>query len=269
MLRYDDKAPQIPAAALSLEHAALLHRLYDRGKTVRVHLEMNAKQLPDVPSANVVGELRGGSKPEEVVVAGGHLDSWDVGQGSQDDGVGCVLSMEAVRLVKAAGLHPKRTLRVVLFTNEENGARGAEAYAETHKAEAANHVALLESDSGNGRISGFSLDLAGEGKSQAKAAPDPAADAKALAFANQIAPLLASLGADHMSMGGSGVDVGPMVALGALGFGAGHDASHYFDIHHSQADTFDKINQADLAHNAHAMAVLLYALADMDQRPAR
>ncbi len=268
-LLYDAKEAKIPAAALSLEHASFLHRLFDRGKTVKLRLEMNAQQLPDAPSANVVGELRGSSKPEEIVLVGGHLDSWDVGQGSQDDGVGSILSMESVRLVKAAGLRPKRTLRVVLFTNEENGARGAKAYAEAHKAEAANHVAVLESDSGNGRIGGFTLDLEGEGKNQAKTVPDPAAEAKALAFANQIAPLLAPLGADKMSMGGSGVDVGPMVGLGALGFGAGHDWTRYFDVHHSQADTFDKIVQADLAHNAHAMAVLLYALAEMDQRPGR
>ena len=268
-LIYDAKEPKIPAAALSLEHAAFLHRLYDRGKRVRVHLEMGAKQLADAPSANVVGELRGSGKPEEIVLVGGHIDSWDVGQGSQDDGVGCILSMESVRLIKAAGLRPRRTLRVVLFTNEENGARGAKAYAEQHAAEAGNHVAVLESDSGNGRIGSFTLDLEGEGMNQSKAKPDAAGEARALAFANQIAPLLAPLGADRMKMGGSGVDVGPMVGLGALGFGAGHDGTHYFDVHHSQADSFDKIVQADLAHNAHAMAILLYALADMDQRPGR
>ena len=267
MLVYDKDQPKIPAAALSLEHAALLHRLCDRGKTVKLRLVMGAQQLPDVAAANVVGELRGREKPDEVVVVGGHLDSWDVGQGAQDDGVGCVLSLEAARLIKAAGLRPRRTIRVVLFANEENGARGAKAYEEAHQAEASKHEAALESDSGNGRIGGFTLDLAGEGMNQSKAKSDAAAEAKALAFANRISPLLAPLGADRMKMGGSGVDVGPMVSLGVLGFGAGHDGTHYFDVHHSEADTFDKIVQADLAHNAHAMAVMVYALAEMEARP--
>ncbi|HET6331556.1 MAG TPA: M20/M25/M40 family metallo-hydrolase [Holophagaceae bacterium] len=261
---YEDGAAQIPAAALSVEHASMLHRLCAKGGTVRLRLKMDARMLGTTTGENVIGEIPGSEKPGEVVILSGHLDSWDVGQGAQDDGIGAVLSLEAARTMLKAGLHPKRTVRVILWTCEEWGGIGAAAYAKAHKADSPNIVAAFESDSGNGRIQGFSLDLHGENPSRAKTHPEDAAqDAQALALMNSIAPLLMPLGADKMSAGGSGEDVGFLVADGAVGIGVGHDASRYFDVHHSKADTFDHINYEGLVHNVQAYSVMAFVLADM------
>ena len=154
-LRYADGQPQIPAAAVSAEDADRLVRMQKRGTNVRLRLRMEAKFLPDADSFNVIGELRGRELPDEVVVVSGHFDSWDVGTGSTDDGGGCVVSWEAVRLMKKLGLRPRRTVRVVLFTNEENGLRGAFDYRDRYKAELANHVLMFESDSGVFKPAGF------------------------------------------------------------------------------------------------------------------
>src|SRR3954471_6766817 len=154
-LRYADGVAQIPAAAITTEDADLLQRMQDRGTAARVRLRMEAKFLPDADSFNVVGELRGRERPEEVVVAGGHIDSWDVGTGSTDDGGGCVVTWEAARILKKLNLRPRRTVRIVLWTNEENGTRGANAYRDRYKDQLANHVLMLESDDGVLRPSGF------------------------------------------------------------------------------------------------------------------
>lgn len=261
---YEDGVVKIPAAALSIEHASMLHRLCAKGETVRLRLKMEARMLGTVTNHNVIGEIPGSEKPGEVVILSGHLDSWDVGQGAQDDGIGAVLSLEAARTMLKAGLHPKRTVRVIFWTCEEWGGIGAAAYAKAHKADSPKVVAAFESDSGNGRIQGFSVDLRGENPSRAKAAPEDAAqDAKALGVMESIAPLLAPLGAGRMSAGGSGEDVGFLVEDGAVGIGVGHDASRYFDVHHSKADTFDHINFEDLVHNVQAYSVMAFVLADM------
>ena len=256
-MAYDPAYPKIPTASVTLEAATQMRRMQQRGERIQVRLDMGAKTLPDVPSANVVGEIRGSERPDEVVLLSGHLDSWDVGQGAQDDGAGTVTVLEAARLIQSLGLKPRRTLRVVLWTNEENGLRGGLAYRDAHRSEFKNLVAAFESDSGSERIKAFSLDLR-------KASPE--AKAGALASLKKLGDALEPFGPIDLRLGGSGADVGPMVAEGVPGIGVSHAATHYFDIHHTHADTFDKVEKDDLAFNAAALASLAYALAQSDVR---
>ena len=262
---YEDGIAKIPAAALSVEHASFLHRLCARGETVQVHLKMDAQMLGEATGRNVIGEIPGSEKPNEVVIVSGHLDSWDVGMGAQDDGIGAVLSLEAARAILKAGLHPKRTVRVILWTCEEWGGIGAAAYAKAHKAESPNVVAAFESDSGNGRIQGFSVDLHGEATGPGQDRNGDPVEKKAVALMDTLAPLLPE-GARKMNAGGSGEDVGYLIPDGAVGIGVDHDATHYFEVHHSKADTFDHINFDDLSHNLQAYSVMAYLLADMPER---
>ena len=248
-LRYDEDKPKIPAAAITPEDAEWFARMAARGETVKVKLELGAKHLPDAKSANAVAEIPGREKPEEIVVIGGHIDSWDVGDGSTDDGSGCLMAMEAALMLKELGLIPKRTIRVVLWTNEENGLRGGKAYAEAHADEL--HVAGLESDSGSGAPWGF-----GVGREQAQL------DAL-LPYASLFEPL----GAHNFELGGGGADISPLTAAGVLGIGLRPDTSHYFDLHHSPADTIDKIAPYHLERNAAAMALMAYILAERDLPP--
>jgi carboxypeptidase Q len=257
VMDYDPAFPKIPTASVTLEASTQMRRMQARGERIRVHLEMGAKTLPDAPSANVVGEIRGTERPDEVVILSGHLDSWDVGQGAQDDGAGTVIALEAARLIQRLGLKPRRTLRVVLWTNEENGLRGGKAYRDAHLVEFPHIVAAFESDSGSERIKAFSLDLR-------KAAPE--AKAAALATLKGLGEALGSFGAVDLRLGGSGADVSPMVAEGVPGIGVSHAATHYFDIHHTHADTFDKVEKDDLAHNAAVLAAFAYALAQSEAR---
>jgi carboxypeptidase Q len=249
-LRYADDAPRIPAAAITAEDAARLQRMQDRGTRVVVRLTMEAHMLPDVQSANVVGEIRGREKPDEVVVLGGHLDSWDVGTGSTDDGGGCVVTWEALRLMKKLGLTPRRTVRVVLFTNEENGGRGGQAYLEAHRDELPNHVLMLESDGGVFRPSGFGF----SGSDAARAT------------LQRIATLLRGIEADQIRPGGGGADIGPSVEAGGIPAMSPIVGGDYFLIHHTPADTVDEIDPLDMARNAAAIAVVAYVVADMPGR---
>ncbi len=196
-LRYLENMPQIPAAAVTIEGAEMLQRMHDRGERPRVRLKMEARFLPDAESANVVAELKGREKPDEIVVVGGHLDSWDVGQGAHDDGGGCVVSWEVARLLKELNLRPRRTIRVVLFTNEENGLRGGNGYRDAHKAEVAKHVLAIESDSGVYRPTGFGL--------SGRATPQARADMQ------EIAKLLSGINADRIDADGGGADIGPIM----------------------------------------------------------
>jgi len=279
-LHYDDDQPKIPAAAVTIEDATMLHRMAERGQRPVVHLEMEAHQEPDAPSANVVGEVRGTGNPEEVVVVGGHLDSWDVGQGAQDDGVGSVIAWEAARLIHDLGLKPRRTIRVVLFTNEENGLAGGKQFAKDHAEELPRVVAAMESDSGNGLASGFEIEVGpvrmqrprDNAPDEEKAAWDAAVAAlapareHALAVAGDIGKLLDPIGGGAMTQGGAGADVSPMCNEGVTGLGLNHDTTKYFEIHHTNADTFDKIVPENLRHNVAVMAVMTYVLADMPGR---
>ncbi|HEX8355056.1 MAG TPA: M28 family metallopeptidase [Pyrinomonadaceae bacterium] len=251
-LRYLEDSPRIPAAAVTIEGAELLQRMHDRGERPQVRLKMEARFLPDAESANVVAELKGREKPEEIVLVSGHLDSWDVGQGAHDDGGGCIVSWEVARLLKELNLRPRRTIRVVLYTNEENGLRGGNGYRDAHKAEIARHVLAVESDGGVYRPTGFGL--------SARATPQARADFQ------EIAKLLSGIRADRIDADGGGADIGPLMALGVTGASLNVDGSRYFDIHHTHADTFDKVDPQELAACVAALAVMAYVVADMPDR---
>ncbi len=248
-MAYDPAQPKIPVAAITIEAAEFLQRMNDRGDHPTLRLRMEAKFLPDAESANVVAEITGSEKPDEIVLIGGHFDSWDVGQGAHDDGGGCIVAWETIRLLKELGLRPRRTIRVVLYTNEENGTRGGAAYLEAHRAEVAKHIFAIESDSGVYRPEGFGL----------------AANAPLQARSNlqEIAKLLSGIGADGIAADGGGADIGPMMREGVIGASLDVDGSHYFDIHHTPADTFDKVNPRELALCVATMAVMAYTVADL------
>jgi len=254
-MRYGDAETRIPAAAITVEDAERFARLQRRGTEVVINLKMGAQTLPDVESANVIGELRGRERPDEMVVIGGHLDSWDVGQGAHDDGGGCVIAMEAIRVLRKLDLIPRRTIRVVLFTNEENGLRGGKAYAADHAAELERHVAAIESDGGVFAPRGYSLECA-DGEREALAARQ----------LEDIVRLLASLGANKVTVGGSGADIGPMKEAGVVLLGHQVEGSTYFDVHHTPADTIDKVDPTELSQNVAALATMAYVLADMPGR---
>lgn len=250
-MQYDPEQPKIPTAAVTIEGAELLQRMNDRGDHPMLRLRMEAKFLPDAESANVIAELKGSEKPDEIILVSGHFDSWDVGQGAHDDGGGCIIAWEAVRLLKELGLRPRRTIRVVLYTNEENGLRGGNAYFDAHKSELAQHLLAIESDSGAFRPEGFGL----------------AANAPVQVRSNlqAIAKLLAGIGADRIAANGGGADIGPMMREGVVGASLDVDGTHYFDIHHTEADTLDKVNPRDLALCVATMAVMAYTVADMPE----
>jgi carboxypeptidase Q len=250
-LQYASDAPKIPAAAITSEDGDRLQRLADHGAKIVVRLKMDAHFEADAESANVVGEIRGREHPDEVVVVGGHLDSWDVGAGATDDGGGCIAVWEALRIMKKLNLRPRRTVRVVLFTNEENGGRGGQAYRDQHRAELVRHVMMMESDGGVFRPQGF-------GFSGTDAARDTV---------KTIATLLTGIGADQISPGGGGADIGPAVQEGRIpSMSLDVDGSKYFLIHHTPADTIDKIDPEDIAKCAAAVAVMTYVVADLPQR---
>jgi len=250
MHAYEDTDRKIPAAAVSTEDAEIIARLSARGKEVVVTLKMAARSEGEAPSANVIGELRGSELPDEIVVIGGHLDSWDVGQGAHDDGGGCVISMEAIHVLRKLNLIPRRTIRVVLFTNEENGLAGGHAYAETHSSD--KHIAAIEADSGIFQPLGFSLDVR-----------NPSKGVRANQQLKDILTLLKPIGATEVHDGGSGADISPMKRRGLALLGLRVEGSKYFNYHHSQADTLDKIDPDDLSRCVATMAVTAYVIADM------
>jgi Zn-dependent M28 family amino/carboxypeptidase len=253
-MSYEDGVPKIPAAAITVEDAELIDRLAAKGPVnVRLHLE--SQVLPDAESANVIGELRGRDKPDEVVVIGGHLDSWDVGQGAHDDGAGCVTMMQAVRMLKQLGLVPRRTIRVVLFTNEENGLRGGKGYATQHADELANHVLAVEADSGGFSPRGFSVGH-----------KDPGAAGRVRARVADLASLVRSLGVTHIGDGHGGADISPLTPAGVPQIGLEVDNRTYFDVHHTEADTLDKVDPVQLAEDVAVIAVLAYVVADLPDR---
>jgi carboxypeptidase Q len=250
-LNYADDAPKIPAAAIASEDADRLQRMVDRGTRVAVRLKMEAHFDADAESANVVGEIRGREKPDEVVVVGGHLDSWDVGAGATDDGGGCVVTWEALRIMKKLNLRPRRTVRVVLWTNEENGGRGGQGYRDAHRAELAKHVMMMESDGGVFRPLGFGFTGSDSARQTVKT----------------IATLLSGIAADQISPSGGGADIGPSVQEGHIpSMSLEVDGSKYFLIHHTQADTIDKIDPVEIARCAAAVAVMAYVVADLPDR---
>jgi carboxypeptidase Q len=246
---YDSTVARIPAAALSVEDAMMLHRMQDRGEQVIVTLTMGARQLAPARSRNVVAELVGREQPDEVVVLGGHIDSWDVGQGAMDDAGGSVAAWEAVRLMKELGLRPRRTVRVVLWTNEENGVEGGRAYRDRHKPELGRHVMAMESDGGVFEPTGFAF-----------AGADTAA-----ALVRQAASLLGAIGATAVEQVSESpeADIEPLVQERVPGIGLRVDGTRYFWYHHSDGDTLDKLDPAEVARCVAAMAVMAYVIADL------
>ncbi len=250
MTAYQDGVDPIPAAALTMADAGSIDRLFRSGEQVRLRLELDVRTLPDAGDANIIGELRGSELPGEVVVIGGHFDSWDLGTGAHDDGVGCVAAMETIRILKLLGLRPRRTIRVVLFAAEEvGGLRGGNGYASQHAGEAAEHVAAIESDGGAGPMIGFSA----AGTTEA-----------GYAVLRDILQFLGPVGADELRIGGGGPDIGPLGAHGVPLLGLWASTEHYFDYHHSEEDVVENVDRDLLADQTAAMAVMAYILADLE-----
>jgi carboxypeptidase Q len=248
-MAYEEGVPKIPHAAITVEEGERLLREQQRGRTPVLRLRLGARTLPDVISRNVIAELPGRERPEEVVVVGGHIDSWDVAPGALDDAGGCVAAWEALRLLKESGYRPRRTLRLVLWTNEENGLRGARAYADRMPDELARHVVAIESDWGIGPVKGFAF--AGSGQAQVEL--------------RQILGWLRELGADQLQRGSGGSDLGPLLQAGVPVMDLWTDRRDYFWFHHSAADTVDKVDAAELNRCVAALAVMLYGLAEMPE----
>jgi hypothetical protein len=240
---------EIPAAAISVPDAELLHRVLEHDKSARVRIALGAHTLPDVESANVVGEVPGTAKPDEIVLLGAHLDSWDLGTGAIDDGAGVGIALETGRLLAALADKPRRTVRIVLFANEEHGGAGAIGYRKAHEAEAPRHVAALEADFGGDRVYAARFLGAPEGRDRFLA----------------VARLLAPLGVETPDEeGGSGADIAPLREIGIPSIELRQDGTHYFDWHHTANDTLDKIDPAQIAQAAAAFATFVLATANMD-----
>jgi carboxypeptidase Q len=249
-LRYEDGTPKIPAAAVSNPDADLLERLGHQGKPVRVRFTLGCRDLGLAETANVIGDIPGDGKPEEIVLLAGHRDSWDLGEGAIDDGAGCGVVIEAARMIGALSKRPPRTIRVLLAANEENGLAGGRAYPVAHEAELPRHVAALESDMGAGRPTGFSWN----------------AGPSAGPLVREIAALLEPLGGgDVSSTGAGGADISSLVLSGVPLFSVRQDASRYFDWHHTANDTFDKIDPQELDCMTAAVAVFAYVAASVPE----
>ena len=266
-LMYAGSAPKIPAAALSVEDAAMIERLVRGGTPVRVRLMMEAHQLPDADSHNVMGDIPGREKPGEVVVLGGHIDSWDIGQGANDDGSGIMATLQAVALIRKLGLQPRRTIRICFWVNEENGGAGGLAYRAMVGDAIKDHVAAIEMDGGAEKPVGFGFGSGGEERVGGRRRT-PVAQASAAAFQRvvEIGKLLESIEGGVISPGGGGSDIAPLMADGVPGLGVRTVEARYFDWHHTDADSFDKIVPLEFQQNVAALAVMSYVLADMPER---
>ncbi|HEY0654582.1 MAG TPA: M20/M25/M40 family metallo-hydrolase [Chryseosolibacter sp.] len=243
-LRYAPNVAQIPAVAISTNHADQLSQLLKNEKTLKVYIETHCQTLDDAPSFNVIGEIKGSEKPEEIIVVGGHLDSWDLAQGAHDDGAGCVQAMEVLRLFKKLGIKPKRTIRAVMYMNEENGLRGGAEYAKQAALKKEKHIAAIESDRGGFTPRGFTM--SGTDAMKAKV--------------RSWKPMLENYGLTDFSQDGGGADIGPLANQGVALFGYLPDSQRYFFLHHTKEDTFDQVNKRELELGAAAMAALVYLI---------
>ena len=243
-MRYGTGVPLIPAAAISTNGANLLSKTLVDNPGLTFYFKQSCESLPDAKSYNVVGEIKGSEKPNEIIVVGGHLDSWDLAEGAHDDGTGCVQSIEVLRIMKSLGIKPKRTIRAVMFMNEENGLRGGIKYADLAKQNNEKHIAAIESDEGGFTPRGFGI----VGTAQQKE--------KVI----QWKPLLAPYGLHDIGPGGGGADIGPLVNIGTVLFGFKPDSQRYFDFHHTPVDTFEAVNKRELELGGASMAALVYLL---------
>lgn len=243
---YNDSFPKIPAVAISTNDAEFLSGELRKKTVIKAWFSTDCKMLPDVKGYNVIGEIKGSEFRDEIITVGGHLDSWDLAEGANDDGSGAMQSIEVLRTLKALGIHPKRTVRAVLFVNEENGERGAEAYMANAKAKNEKYIFALESDAGGFTPRGFSLDVNNEQRE------------KILAWKNLFYPY----GVYDFSNGGSGSDVGPLKELGTALAGLSPDSQRYFDIHHAETDVFENVSERELKLGAANMAALIYLVSE-------
>lgn len=242
-MNYDSAYPKIPAAAVGLKDADKLAEAATKSKTVTVYLKTSGRFLPDVSGHNVIGELMGTDFPEQIITIGGHLDSWDPGEGAHDDGAGCVHSIEVLRVLKAIGYKPRHTIRIVLFANEENGLKGGNKYAEEAKIRNEKHFFALESDAGGFTPRGFGFSVKPE----------------QLARIQQWADLFKPYGVFELTAGGGGADIGPLGrTFGTPMAGFSPDSQRYFDIHHARSDVFENVNKRELLLGAVNMAALIY-----------
>ncbi len=241
---YNDSLQKIPTAAITMEDAMLLQRMQDRGENIELNLNMSCKWEKDASSRNIVLELKGTEKPNEVVVMGGHIDSWDLGAGAMDDAGGCFVAWRALAHMRDLGMRPKRTIRVVFWTNEENGIRGGKAYSDLTLNDT--HVLAIESDMGTFSPQGFSTNAKGATRSQIE----------------DIATLLAPVHATQIEDGEGGADISPLEARGVPVMGLKVDDSKYFWYHHTEADTPDKLDAREMNDCVYAMAVMSWCFAN-------
>ena len=249
-MRYADGVTKIPAAAVSYEDAELIAYLARTGR-VKIHLLLTPQTLPDETSYNVIADLKGGEKPEEIVIVSGHLDSWDLGTGAIDDAAGVAMAMETAYLLKKLKIQPKRTIRVIAWMNEENGGVGGDVYGKEQAANLADHFAAVEADLGASHPLGFYF----------------SGEKEALNYFAPISQILKSQGANQVGYreGEVGSDIAPLTEKGVPSFAPWFDTRTYFNYHHTAADTFDKINPKELAENCSVVAVLAYGLANLEQ----
>src|SRR5437764_4007012 len=247
--KYADDAPKIPAAAVTAEDADLMVNLVRQGP-VKMKLILTPQQLPDVESYNVIGDIKGSEHPEQVIIISGHLDSWDLGTGAIDDGAGVAVSMEAANVIQKLRFKPKRTIRVIAWMNEENGLAGSKQYWKDHEKEMSSHLAAMETDGGAGHPLGINI----KGKPEVK---------KMLAL---VAAILQESGAGMLNfVEHCGADIEPLEKADVPAFSPIQDSRFYFNYHHTAADTLDKIVPKELAENSAVVAVVTYALANMEQ----
>lgn len=246
---YNDTIPKIPACAISTLDAEMLSKqLMKKNSTPKVFLKMSCEKLPDATSYNVVAEIKGSTHPEEIICFGGHLDAWDNGDGAHDDGAGCVQAMEVIRIFKALGIMPKRTIRAVLWMNEENGGRGGAKYAEEAKAKNENHIAAIESDAGGFTPKGFTMETEGD-----KSRLD-----KIRSWKNLFLPW----GLYDWDRAGSGADIDHLRSHGTVLISLSPDSQRYFDYHHAPSDTYDKVNKRELHLGAASIAALVWMISE-------
>lgn len=245
-MNYNDSITKIPACAISTSDAEKLSDMLKKEQQVQFHIRMNCLKLPDVKSYNVIGELTGSQFPDEIIVVGGHLDSWDVGEGAHDDGAGCIQSIEVLRTLKALGIRPKRTIRAVLFMNEENGLRGGEEYARQALLKKEKHILAIESDAGGFTPRGFSTTMNAEQKG------------KILKWKDLFYPY----GAYDFTRAGGGADIGPLGKQNVPLMGLTPDNQRYFIIHHTELDVFEQVNKRELELGSIVMTMMVYLVSE-------
>ena len=248
-MAYDNNYKKIPHAALTMEDAMMLGRMHDRGQKVTLKMKMDGRMAGDRWSKNVIGEIVGSTYPDEIVVVGAHIDSWDVGHGAHDDAGGCVAAWETLRLLNRLGLKPKRTIRCVMWTNEENGGRGNKAYRDMHMDELDRHVLAIESDAGVFAPEGFGF----TGSQEAKK------------IAEEIHELMITIKANNLTDGGRAPDIGILNDEGIPVMSLKVDNSKYFWYHHTPADTFDKVDFEEFNKCVAAMTIMSFVVADLDE----